>query len=249
MEQCPTIYDIRDPSRPRNSDQSKPDSTNQTGSAQVPADRRTTTLPSRYRDTRAVDPELGSAGNNAQQFHPLPRASAINSDAIGQGGIVDMDMDFSPDFGGLGGNPPSDHPTPSTLNSSSNTSYSMSGLDNPSPGKKQQSSASTQQSQSSAFDNIHSVHISPVSTESPAMPDLGSFAGNMYSNRSNTSLGDTNSARAYPDTPGWDMSATNPSLSNVDLSSLNVDALSEAQWAQILENNGSGPGWENWRPS
>lgn len=161
-----------------------------------------------------------------------------------------MDMDFSPDFGGLGDrNPPSDHPTPSTLNSSSNTSYSMSGIDNPSPGKKQQSSASTQQSQSSAFDNVHSVHISPVSTESPAIPDLSSFAGHMYSSRSNTSLGDTSSGRTYPETPGWDMSATNPSLSNVDLSSLNVDALSEAQWAQILENNGSGPGWENWRPS
>ncbi|CAI7665399.1 unnamed protein product [Penicillium pancosmium] len=243
--ECLSIYDVRDPTRPGNPDQSKPDSTNQTGPA-----HRTTTLPSRYRDKGAVDSDIGSTGSNAQHFNPLARGSAINTDAIGQGGIVDMDMDFSPDFGGLGDrNPPSDHPTPSTLNSSSNTSYSMSGIDNPSPGKKQQNSASTQQSQSSAFDNIHSVHISPVSTESPAIPDLSSFAGHMYSSRSNTSLGDASSGRTYPETSGWDMSATNPSLSNVDLSSLNVDALSEAQWAQILENNGSGPGWENWRPS
>ncbi|KAJ5983789.1 Transcription factor [Penicillium waksmanii] len=222
--ECLSIYDVRDPTRPGTPDQSKPDSTSQTGPA-----RRTTTLPSRYRDKGAVDSDLGSAGSNAQHFTSLARASAINSDAIGQGGIVDMDMDFSPDFGGLGDrNPPSDHPTPSTLNSSSNTSYSMSGIDNPSPERNSR--------------------IPPPPNRANLLPSTISTPFTSLL-RSNTSLGDTAPGRTYPETPGWDMSATNPGLSNVDLSSLNVDALSEAQWAQILENNGSGPGWENWRPS
>lgn len=162
-----------------------------------------------------------------------------------------MDMDFSPDFGGLGDrNPPSDHPTPSTLNSSSNTSYSISGMDNPSPGKKHQKSAPTQETQSgTSFDKIHSVHISPTSTESPAIPDMSSFSGQMYSNRSNNPAGDAGATRTYSQTPGWELPASNSNMSHVDLGSLNVDSLSETQWAQILDDEGSGAGWDNWRPS
>ena len=215
-------------------------------------ERRTTTLPSRYRDSGAHDPEIGVAGNNMQHLYQQTRTSAINSDVPGQGNIVDMDMDFPPDFGGSNDrNPPSDHPTPSTLNSSSNTSYSMSGVDNPSPGKKQQSSATTQQPQPSVtpFDNMHSIHISPTGTDPPAIPDLGSFTGQMFSNRSNNSLDDTGASRTYPEAPGWDMPATNSNLGNIDLNTLQFDSLSEAQWAQILDDNGSGARWENWRPA
>lgn len=252
--ECPSIYNVGDSNRPRKPNESKHNTANEHNApTRAFSDRKTTTLPSRYRDPGTVDSELGSANSNAQQqFHPFGRHSTINSEVTGQGGIVDMDMDFSPDFGGLGDrNPPSDHPTPSTLNSSSNTSYSMSGVDNPSPGKKQQNSFPGQQSQSSvtSFDNIHSVHISPVNSEPPAIGDLNTFTGQMYPNRTNNPLGETGTARAYPETPGWDIPPPNPSLSNVDLGSLNVDALSEAQWAQILDNNGSGPGWENWRSS
>lgn len=225
---------------------------NQSGTSRAFAERRTTTLPSRYRDSGAHDSEIGVAGNNMQNLYQSTRTSAINSDVPGNGNIVDVDMDFSPDFGGPNDrNPPSDHPTPSTLNSSSNTSYSMSGVDNPSPGKKQQSSATSQQPQSSvtSFDNMHSIHISPTGTDSPAIPDMGSFTGQMFSSRSNNSLDNTGTSRAYPEAPGWDMPTSTPNLGNIDLNTLQFDSLSEAQWAQILDDNGSGARWENWRPA
>ncbi|KAK5797763.1 hypothetical protein VI817_004054 [Penicillium citrinum] len=225
---------------------------NQSGTSRAFAERRTTTLPSRYRDSGAHDSEIGVAGNNMQNLYQSTRTSAINSDVPGNGNIVDVDMDFSPDFGGPNDrNPPSDHPTPSTLNSSSNTSYSMSGVDNPSPGKKQQSSATSQQPQSSvtSFDNMHSIHISPTGTDSPAIPDMGSFTGQMFSSRSNNSLDNTGTSRTYPEAPGWDMPTSTPNLGNIDLNTLQFDSLSEAQWAQILDDNGSGARWENWRPA
>ncbi|KAJ5089500.1 hypothetical protein N7532_008184 [Penicillium argentinense] len=225
---------------------------NTDGPSQTFPHGRTTTLPSRYRDSSLPGSNSGAPGSNAPHFFPhgMPD-SGVNPNNAGQGGIVDIDMDFSPDFSGLGErNPPSDHPTPSTLNSSSNTSYSMTGVDNPSPENKQQSTASTQHSQTSttSFDKVRSVHISPESTESPLIPDMNSFAGQMFSN-TNRSSGplDYGNSNEFSMRPGWDMSTPSSSLANVDLGDLNVNSLSETQWAQILENNGSGAGWENWR--
>lgn len=165
-------------------------------------------------------------------------------------GVVDGDMDFSPDFGLGERNPPSDHPTPSTLNSSSNTSYSMSGIDNPSPGKKQPNTTSTYPSSSSAtsVDKTQSAQISPVTTESSRIIDMNTIAGQVYPASSTGPMGAAGAASMFNMASRWDMPTPGQDLSNLDFENVNVEAFSDAQWAQIL-NTENGPGWENWRPS
>lgn len=218
------------------------DSANSSGSTRQTMTSTTTSLPSRHRDVSDIDSDRAGSDSNPQLF--FPRISRPGN-GPGQGGTADVDMDFSPDFGLGERNPPSDHPTPSTLNSSSNTSYSISGADNQSPGKKHQKSAP---SSATSIDKVHSVHISRSTTEAPQVPDLSSLVGQVYPN-STGSMGTTGAPNAFSMSSSWDMPTPNPTLNNMDFGNMNVDNLSEAQWAQILNNNGNGAGWDDWRPS
>ncbi|KAJ5570163.1 uncharacterized protein N7459_009593 [Penicillium hispanicum] len=213
----------------------------------------TTSLPSRNRDSSTIDSDRSGQNGGANAYFPhTMQPPGSHSDTNGQSGIVEIDMDYSPDFG-LGGNLPSDHPTPSTLNSSSNTSYSMSGLDNPSPGRKQQKSSSIHPGSgpvaAAAFEQAQSVHISPANTESPRVPDMMAMPGHIYPGNSDSPLAATGPPNAFSMPAGWDLSTPSAEMSNVDFSNATVDNLSEAQWAQILNNNGNEASWEGWRPS
>lgn len=196
----------------------------------------TTSLPSRHRDTVNID--HGNAPPSCVPTDLYPQSFGPSGEKASQGGSVDVDMDFSPEFGLAERNPPSDHPTPSTLNSSSNASYSMTGADNPSPGKKQKPT----QLATSSFEKIHTIHVSPSTTGSPPMPDM------FYPNPP-VSLGATGAPPAFSMASSWNMPTSAPAMGNVDFGNVNVDSLSEAQWAQILNNSGNGAGWENWRQS
>lgn len=200
--------------------------TNTDNSSRPPAGKATS-LPSRHRESANIDANHPAVLDQTHYYPNTMRHPGNNGEAGIPGAIIDVDMDFSPDFLGER-NPPSDHPTPSTLNSSSNTSYSISGTDNPSPVKKQQNSGTAHSGQSSG-----AIHISPTSTESPQIPDM------------NTRPGQTH---AFEMPPAWDLPTPNPDMSNVDFN-LNVNSLSEAQWAQILNNNANATGWDSWRPS
>jgi hypothetical protein len=154
-----------------------------------------------------------------------------------------MDMDFSPDLGNLSdrNNPPSDHPTPSTLNSSSNTSYSLLGTDDAPPTKKQQKSSSNYAHQGSdmSFDKLNSAH----------MPN--SMGGQFYPSSSGSPAMPTESSNSFS-MPSWDVPTQTPDMGSADLGGLNMEPLSESQWAQImgtqiLEEDGTSSGWENWR--
>jgi hypothetical protein len=240
--ECNSIYNLRNtqssevPSGPQ-------DSTTLSGSARPSMTSGTTTLPSRQRNPSSIDPERASTDNSPQHF--FPHMQSHHPEITLQSGVVDVDMDFSPDFGLSERNPPSDHPTPSTLNSSSNTSYSISGAENPSPGKKHQKSTT---SSATSFDKVNTIHISPSTTESPQIPDMSAMAGQVYPN-STSSMGASNASNAFNMTSQWDMPTPSSILNNVDFGNVNVDSLSEAQWAQILNNSGNGTGWADWRPS
>lgn len=204
-----------------------------------------TSLPSRHREASNNLPcqKFGNQGDK----HLFPQAlpvSVPNTDTNGSTGMVDIDMDFSSDPFGLGEkNPPSDHPTPSTLNSSSNTSYSISGLDNHSPGQNSQKMPAYA---GLSFDKVQPVHISPASSGSPQIPDMGSIGGQSLPT-STTSPQTSGSSNAFTMPSVWDMNTPNTDISNIDFGSVNVDSLSDAQWAQILNNSGNAPGWDNWR--
>ncbi|CAL5874636.1 uncharacterized protein PFLUO_LOCUS8933 [Penicillium psychrofluorescens] len=208
----------------------------------------TTSLPSRHKDSMSSFPEERTREPNRL----FPQNSQLAPD-FATGMILDMDVDLSPDFGSSDkNNPPSDHPTPSTLNSSSNTSYSMNGAENNSPGKKQQKLNSTYGSQgptTTSSDTSNSVHISPTGTEpsSQAPNNLNPLAGQMYPGTTESSMGSSGMAHAFSMPSGWDI-PPNPDAdgdNNLDFGTV----LTEAQWANIL--NGTGPdhstGWENWR--
>ncbi|KAJ5935424.1 hypothetical protein N7466_004971 [Penicillium verhagenii] len=222
--ECGPIYKIRQQQRDEIPQGSSQDSTN-TGIPNHPPPNTSTSLPSRHRESANNNTNHPpTALDQPQYFSNQMRHSGLNGETAIPGTLIDIDMDFSPDFLGER-NPPSDHPTPSTLNSSSNTSYSISGTDNPSPGKKQQNSGITHSGQGSG-----PIHISPTSTESPQIPDI-------------TRSGPTS---AFDIPPAWDLPTPNSDLSNVDFN-VNMNSLSEAQWAQILNNNGGPAGWDSWR--
>lgn len=247
--ECTPVYNIRQSQGSGAPNESSQDNSNSRTSARSFLPGATTSLPSRHRDSPNMESERGSLGSESQQFFPHVRSSNGIVELVGQG-VVDGDMDFSPDFGLGERNPPSDHPTPSTLNSSSNTSYSLSGIDNPSPDKKHPNSASTYPSSSSAtsVDKTHSVQISPVTAEASQILDMGSMAGQGYPASSAGPMGVTGAANVFSMANRWDMPTPGQDLNNLDFENVNVEAISEAQWAQIL-NTENGSGWESWRPS
>lgn len=167
------------------------------------------------------------------------------------GKIVDLDMDFSSDFGNLSdrNNPPSDHPTPSTLNSSSHTSYSLTGAEDPQLGTKQNSSSNyPSQGSGLSFDKTNSTHM-PVSSVG-----MGSMGSRIHPGSSGSPSMPTESSGSFAMPPGWDFTSQTPAVGNTNLGELNMEAFTESQWAQILGTqvlgeNEAAHGWENWRPS
>lgn len=205
-----------------------------TNSTRSPMTGMTTLLPSRHRDATNVDSTHGPSGNDTANTFPQSFRPSGET------------MDFSPDLNLGERNPPSDHPTPSTMNSSSNTSYALSGGDNSSPGKRQNATHGV----TSSFERVRPVHISPTETDSPPMPDASTLSGQTYPNIATGSLGVTGAPPAFSMPSAWDMPAANPAMSsNVDYGNINVNAFSEAQWDQLLNGAGDVAGWENWRPS
>ncbi|CAI7573504.1 unnamed protein product [Penicillium viridicatum] len=220
----------------------------------------TTSLPSRNRDP-TTHPTAGPVFNGddtRRYFGTSTQATGPQMDQAGQpGAIIDMDMDFRTDFGNLSdmNNPPSDHPTPSTLNSSTNTSYSINGADNPSPGSNNQTTNSGYPSQASAasFDKANR-NIMPQGNTNPQVTDLGSMAGRFYPNSSASPSVGTGASGIFSMPSAWDLPTPNPETGNGGFGSLNMETFSESQWAQMLNTqvqgeHGTNTGWENWRPS
>ncbi|KAI1831490.1 transcriptional regulator family: Fungal Specific TF [Penicillium roqueforti] len=229
-------------------------STNRGGNQPMPAGL-TTSLPSRNRDS-TTQPTAGPVFNGDDTSHFFGTSTQATDQAGPPGAIIDTDMDFRSDFGNLSdrNNPPSDHPTPSTLNSSSNTSYSINGADDPPPGNKNRKTNSGYPSQESAqsFDKVNS-DIMPQGNTNPRATDLDSMSGRFYPNSSNSpSVAGASGIFSMPS--AWDLPPSNPETGNEGFGNLNMEAFSESQWAQILNGQiqGESPinaGWENWRPS
>ncbi|KAJ5823304.1 Transcription factor [Penicillium robsamsonii] len=234
-------------------------STNSSGNKQPLPAGLTTSLPSRSRDS-TTQPNVGSEFNGEDMFHfsgTSTRATAPNMDQAGPppGAIIDMDMDFPPDFGNLSdrNNPPSDHPTPSTLNSSSNTSYSINGADDPSPGNKHQKTNPVYPSQGSA-PSFDKANPNMMPRGNPQATDLGSMTGRFYPSSSDSPTLPTGASGIFSVPSAWDLPTPNPETGNGDFGNLNMDTFSESQWAQLLNTqiqgeNGTSAGWQNWRPS
>lgn len=168
--------------------------------------------------------------------------SSPNNEAGGQHGIG---MDFSSDFNvseKVG--PPSDHPTPSTLNSS-NTSYSLSRNDQPSPPKPQQQSflSNTTQGPVSSLDSVNQMDMFPETTGADQPGDISSLASQLFASNSEVQIGSTAPESPFPLPSTWDlgdMQAPNPG--NTGASSGGMGAFDETQWAQLL----SEANWGNW---
>lgn len=156
-----------------------------------------------------------------------------------------MDMDFSSDFNiseKVG--PPSDHPTPSTLNSS-NTSYSLSRGDQPSPPKSQQQSffISAPQGPISSLDDVNELDMLPETTGPNQFGDVSPLASQLFASISEDQGGSTapESLSHFPST--WNLAGfQSTNTGNTGASPSGMGAFDETQWAQLL----SGANWDNW---
>lgn len=217
----------------------------------------TASLPNRNRETTTQSAGL-SAFNGTDTLNPFAQATGSKMNQAAPGGvIIDAEMGFSPDFGNLSdrNNPPSDHPTPSTLNSSSNTSYSITGADDAPPANKQQKTNSMYPSEVSgpSFDKVNPSHMSQGATSAEAI-DMASMAGRFYPNTSGDPSVPTDASNMFSIPSAWDLPTPNPEARNADFSNLNMESFSESQWSQMLGNqimgeSGTNAGWGNWRPS
>ena len=162
-----------------------------------------------------------------------------------------IDMGGAPNFN-LNNNPQSDHPSPSTIDSSSNTSYQRTG--HPSPQKSQQQ-ASTTQVPLNPLDISSTVATggSGGNTEPNQFNDPSSLARQLSSNHPEApfySTGADTTSFSISSPPAWDF--TNPQAQAQAQSSVSNPGgmtpgttvpFSEAQLAQIL----SATSWDAWR--
>ncbi|KAJ5779462.1 hypothetical protein N7457_007182 [Penicillium paradoxum] len=256
---CVPIYNVRE--RQENArDESVQYSANRGGNQQPIAGDLTASLPSRNRESNPQTAGLAPFNNDdtARLFGPSTQATCPRMNQSAQtDGIVDMEMGFSPDFGNLSdrNNPPSDHPTPSTLNSSSNTSYSITGTDDVPPANKQQKTNSmyTSQASASSFDKVNPSDM-PQRAPSSHTSDMTAVGSRFYQNNSGSPSIPPDATNLFSIPSAWDLPASDSETRNGDFSNLNMESFSESQWSQMLNNqilgeNGTNTGWENWRPS
>ncbi|KAI9932930.1 hypothetical protein MW887_009182 [Aspergillus wentii] len=222
--ECIPIIHIRDePGTTENprQDVPQPSYSGNTGRSGFPT---TGPLPSRQKQTPAQQPNMNI--NGVSNFNP-------GTEIAGSG--VSADMDYSPDLSDRN-NAPSDHPTPSTINSCSNTSSSK--TDQTSPATIQQQSSLNNSNQGS----MHSLDGANILNISPGGGNLG--AGQCLPGYSETPFNATGPGDSFSMSSTWEYSATQSSdHANLVMTPGGMDSLNEAQWAQLL----NGTNWDAWR--
>lgn len=165
-----------------------------------------------------------------------------NDEAGGQAGL---DVDFSSDFNiSEKAGPPSDHPTPSTLNSS-NTSYSLSRGDQPSPPKSQQQPFSINHPQGpiSSLNGVNELDMLPEITGTSQFEDVSSLPSQLFASNPEVQIGSTVPESPFNLPSTWnlgDMQSANPGSTGASPSGMG--AFDEIQWAQLL----NGANWGGW---
>lgn len=94
----------------------------------------------------------------------------------------------------------------------------------------------------------------PQGNTNPQVTDLGSMAGRLYPNSSDSPSVGTGASGIFSMPSAWDLPTPNPETGNGGFGSLNMETFSESQWAQMLNTqiqseHGTNTGWDNWRPS
>ncbi|KAJ9234881.1 transcriptional regulator family: Fungal Specific TF [Paecilomyces variotii] len=177
---------------------------------------------------------------------PVRRQASGNSSPSMEtiGYRINGDMDVSSDMSVSDRNQPSsDHPTPSTQNSSSNTSYGVSGADYPSPQKHQRSSTTAS--------NMHPNSSVDPSVRNIAMPSDNqsyltevSSSVNYFAPDGGNAGGLTGSENPFAMPAAWDYPLNQGSPENIEVvGGMSGMTPTESQWTQMLE----GASWENWR--
>lgn len=161
-----------------------------------------------------------------------------------------MDMDFSIDMSLSDRNHSSDHPTPSTLNSSSNSSFTPSRADHPSPQKQQQ----PQQSNAVSSNQYPTTSVGTVPNPISMSPNSAAYLANVqsFNNQYFSSVPGTprdgGTGNPFAMTSAWEYPVSTTSTGNLDAAvgagSTGMTPLGDNnQWTQMFD----GTGWENWR--
>lgn len=209
--------------------------------------RPAASLPTRHKQNATQQVNLNVRGA-MQDFIGLPLNTNPGTEISTPEPI--MDMDGAPNFnlGNANNYPPSDHTSPSTIDSSSNTSYQR--TDHPSPQKSQQQASTTQAS----FNPLDTSSAATTSNTDPnQFNDLSSFATQLSSNHPETpfySTGADTTSFSISSPSAWDLTnpqtqaQAQPSVSNPGgMAPGTTGPFSETQLAQIL----SATSWDAWR--
>jgi hypothetical protein len=188
-------------------------------------------------------PNSSSTGIDVQGFTNSPNNRSPNLEAAGQ---RIMEMDFSSDMNlSERINPPSDNPTPLTMNSSSNTSYSTSKSDHPSPQKHQQQSFRYNPSQAPASSLRNTNQGNALSDNTPPnqFGDINTLASRLFPTNAEALPSSTAADAPFSMSPSWNLpDAQTPAAGEADATSSGIGSFDETQWAQLL----AGANWGTW---
>lgn len=196
-------------------------------------------LPSRQKQSGVQQFNVNLGLKNME--YPAVRQASENSSPMieGAGPRMNADMDVSPDMSASDRNhPPSDQPTPSTQNSSSNTSFTPSGTDYPSPQKHQQRHSSTTNSS-------NSMNQIPMSSNNHSYLEDVSSSAHYFTSDSANPDGAVGAENPFSMPAAWDYPTGQTPSDNIEavIGGMSGMTPTESQWAQMLE----GSSWENWR--
>lgn len=143
---------------------------------------------------------------------------------------------------------PSDHPTPSTLNSSSNASYPRTDppISQQPPSTAPTAAAAATTTTTQAQTPISPLGISSSATATGSNSGPSSIAGQLYENNPGTPFytGGFETSFTMPSPPTWDFATTQANVSSPGNMALGTAGpFNEAQLEQLL----SGTNWDAWR--
>lgn len=153
------------------------------------------------------------------------------------------EMDFSSDFSVSERiNPSSGHPTPSTMNSSTNTSYFSKG-DQPSPQKFQQQSFLNNRGQAPALGNPCQIDTLMENVASNHVGDVNALASQPFPANPEGPLISAAPDAPFPMSTSWNLpDAQTSTAPNAGTTAGGEGSFDETQWAQLL----AGANWGTW---
>lgn len=215
------------------------------GATRRPRSHGVSSLPNRNKGvtTQQQNPSAVSTGIDMEGVTNSPNNHSPDLEMTGQ---RVMEMDFASDFSVSERiNASSDHPTPSTMNSSSNTTYSFPKGDQPSPPKTQQQSFlnTPGQAPASSLGSAGQIDALLQNIGPNDIGDIHGLASQAFPANAEVPLRSAAPDAPFPMSTSWNLpDAQTSTASNAGVPAGGIGPFDETQWAQLL----AGANWGAW---